>query len=55
VELIDEPIKGERIACHFVTVSAAPSNQGMQLTIKSVTPFAFAKVAPLLLAADPKC
>ena len=35
--------------------SAPPSNKGMQLTIKIVTPFAFAKVAPLLLAADPKC
>ena len=39
----------------FVAVSALPPNQGMQLTIKSVTPFAFAKVAPLLLAADPRC
>jgi hypothetical protein len=35
--------------------SARPSNKGMQLTIKSVTPFAYAKGAPLLLAADPKC
>jgi hypothetical protein len=35
--------------------SQVPSNQGMQLTIKSVTPFAFVKVAPLLLAADPRC
>jgi hypothetical protein len=32
-----------------------PPNKGMQLTIKSVTPFAFAKAAPLLLAADPRC
>ena len=31
-----------------------PPNQGMQLTTKSVTPFAFAKRAPLLLAADPR-
>jgi hypothetical protein len=34
---------------------ASMSVKGMQLTIKSVTPFAFAKAAPLLLAADPKC
>jgi hypothetical protein len=34
---------------------AAPPNRGMQLTSKSVTPFAFAKAAPLLLAADPGC
>jgi hypothetical protein len=34
---------------------ALPSNKGMQLTIKSVTPFAYAKGAPLLLAADPRC
>ena len=32
---------------------ALPPNKGMQLTIKSVTPFAYAKAAPLLLAADP--
>jgi hypothetical protein len=34
---------------------ALPSNKGMQLTIKSVTPFACAKAAPLSLAADPRC
>jgi len=34
---------------------ALPSNQGMEPTIKSVTPFAFAKRAPLSLAAHPKC
>ena len=33
---------------------AVQPNKGMQLTIKSVTSFAFAKVAPLLLAADPR-
>ena len=38
----------------YIKVSALPSNKGMQLTIKSVTPFAFAKVAPLFLAADPR-
>ena len=31
-----------------------PSNKSMELTIKSVTPFAFAKAAPLLSAADPR-
>jgi hypothetical protein len=30
------------------------SVKSMELTIKSVTPFARAKVAPLLLAADPR-
>ena len=40
---------------HCIEVIAAPPNKWMQLTIKSVTPFARAKVAPLLLAADPKC
>jgi hypothetical protein len=40
------------IELHFIEVSAAPSNQGMQLTAKSVTPFAFAKAAPLSPAAD---
>ena len=40
---------------HCIKVVATPPNQGMQLTIKSVTPFAFAKAAPLLLAADPRC
>jgi hypothetical protein len=34
---------------------ALPSNKSMQLTIKSVTPFACAKAAPLLLAADAQC
>jgi len=33
---------------------AAPPNKGMQLTIKSVTPFAYAKGVTLLLAADPR-
>lgn len=33
---------------------ALPPNKGMQLTAKSVTPFAFAKAAPLLSAADPR-
>jgi hypothetical protein len=31
------------------------SVKGMQLTVKSVTPFAFAKAAPLLPAAHPRC
>jgi hypothetical protein len=38
----------------FPGLGALPPNKGMQLTNKSVTPFAFAKVAPLLLAADPR-
>lgn len=37
-----------------IEVNALPPNQGMQLTAKSVTPFAFAKAAPLLSAADPR-
>lgn len=43
------------IELHCIEYIALPSNKGMQLTIKSVTPFAFAKGAPLLLAADPQC
>ena len=35
-------------------VIALPPNKGMQLTAKSVTPFACAKGAPLLSAADPR-
>ncbi len=52
---------GALVELRVVAVNAAPpykrgaAIQGMQLTVKSVTPFAFAKVAPLLLAADPKC
>jgi hypothetical protein len=42
------------IELQFFALSALPPNKGMQLTIKSVTPFAFAKAAPLLLAADPR-
>jgi hypothetical protein len=38
-----------------IEASAAPSNEGMQLTVKSVTPFAFAKAAPLSPAADARC
>jgi hypothetical protein len=34
---------------------ALPPNQGVELTAKSVTPFAGAKAAPLLSAAHPKC
>jgi hypothetical protein len=32
-------------------ISAAPSNKHMELTVKSITPFARAKAAPLLPAA----
>ena len=28
------------IKAHFVTVNALPPNEGMELTVKSVTPFA---------------
>ena len=42
------------VALRGITVGVLPPNKGMQLTIKSVTPFAFAKAAPLLLAADPR-
>ena len=38
----------------FLGVRALPPNNGMQLTAKSVTPFAYAKAAPLLSAADPR-
>ena len=38
----------------FITVNALPPNLGMQVTAKSVTPFAFAKAAPLSSAADPR-
>ncbi len=34
--------------------AALPPNKWMQLTVKSVTPFAFAKRAPLFPAADPQ-
>jgi hypothetical protein len=37
---------------HSMNYVCAP-NKGMQLTTKSVTPFACAKAAPPLLAADP--
>jgi hypothetical protein len=48
---------GKLLAGHSVTRSAAPPNQWMQPTDKSVTPFAKkrAKGAPLLPAADPEC
>jgi hypothetical protein len=46
---------GKLIELHFVEVSAPPPNKRMELTIKSVTPFAFAKAAPLLLAAHARC
>ena len=45
---------GRLIELRFVGVNAAPSNKGMRLTIKSVTPIAYAKAAPLLSAADPR-
>jgi hypothetical protein len=37
-----------------IELRAAPPSKGMQLTTNSVTPFAKAKGAPLLLAADPR-
>jgi hypothetical protein len=33
----------------------ATPNNAMELTVKSVTPFEFAKAAPLSSAADPRC
>jgi hypothetical protein len=39
----------------FIEVNTPPPNKGMELTIKSVTPFACAKAAPLLVAAHAKC
>jgi hypothetical protein len=39
------------VSTPFIESSALPSNKSMELTIKSVTPFAYAKAAPLLLAA----
>jgi monofunctional glycosyltransferase len=39
---------------HLLERSARAANKGMQLTAKSVTPFAFAKRAPLSSAADPR-
>jgi hypothetical protein len=39
----------------YVERSALRSNKSMELTIKSVTPFAFAKAAPLSLAAHARC
>ena len=43
------------VAIRVVKVIAVPSNKSMELTIKSVTPFAYAKAAPLLLAAHARC
>jgi len=40
-----------RIEHPFIEFSALPSNKHMELTVKSVTPFAGAKAAPLLPAA----
>ena len=46
---------GEVIELHGIADNAAPPNKSMELTIKSVTPFACAKTAPLLLAAHARC
>jgi hypothetical protein len=43
------------IELRSIEVSALPPNQSMELTIKSVTPFGFAKAAPLSLAAHARC
>jgi len=42
------------IELRFVELIALPPNKGMEPTVKSVTPFARAKVAPLLSAAHPR-
>ena len=43
------------IELQCVTVSALPPNKWLQLTSQLVTPFAYAKVAPSCLAAEPGC
>jgi hypothetical protein len=45
----------QAIEHQFIELNAVPSNKSMELTIKSVTPFAYAKAAPLLLAAHARC
>lgn len=44
---------GKLIELHLVEVSVVPPNKGMEPTVKSVTPFAGAKAAPLFPAAHP--
>jgi hypothetical protein len=39
------------VAPHCISRIALPSNKSMELTVKSVMPFAFAKVTPLSPAA----
>jgi hypothetical protein len=48
---------GKVIEPRFIAASAVPPNRWMELTVKSVTPFAKrrAKGAPLLPAAHPRC
>ena len=56
VDLVDdEEVERKVIAPRYVTVSEPPPNKGMELTVKSVTPFARrrAKGAPLSPAAHP--
>ncbi len=43
------------IAPRDVELDALPPNKGMQLAIRSATLFKFAKAAPLLLVAHPRC
>ena len=45
---------GRVVELHSVEVNAVPSNKGMEPTVKSVTPFAYAKAAPLSPAAHPR-
>jgi hypothetical protein len=42
---------GNVVEPRFVAVDELPPNKGMELTVKSVTPFAYAKAAPLFPAA----
>lgn len=42
------------IELRFVAAGALPPNKGMEPTVKSVTPFACAKGAPLFPAAHPR-
>jgi len=44
----------DRRRCFRMELIALPPNKGMELTIKGITPFARAKAAPLLLAAQPR-
>ncbi len=58
-----EPVENSRyvkrrrrmIELRFIALSVLPPNKWLQLTSQLVTPFAYAKVAPSCLAAEPGC